>query len=117
MAISYEWVIEKIEAAPEKNGYTNVVSILHWRVNASGGSESVTSYGTQNIEFDDTITFIPYEDLSRKEVLSWLKSSLGRDTVGEIEKNLSNRIDEIRNPPLVNLILPWEDGVNDRFFG
>lgn len=107
MAISYEWKIEQMEAYPEKDGFSDVVFTVHWRVNAADGNYSATSYGSVGVQLDTTQNFTPYNQLTKEQVVSWVKDALGTEQVTQIESGLEGQIENLKNPPVVRPELPW----------
>lgn len=108
MPINFEWKIEQMEVYPEKNGYSNVVFNIHWRCNASDENYFATSYGTVAVIFDEKSEFVPYDDLSKNQVINWVKNSLGNDQVKKIEDGLLEKIDKMKKPTVAIKLLPWE---------
>lgn len=107
MAISYEWKIEQMEAYPEKDGFSDVVFTVHWRVNAADGNYSATSYGSVGIQLDPASDFIPYANLTQDEVVGWVKDALKAEQVTQIETGLAGQIENLKTPPVVTPPLPW----------
>lgn len=86
------------------------MSLIHWRrrntetVNAKEYISEV--YGTYNCPPPDLNDFIPYQDLTKQEVDSWLDDGLD---VISLDLNLDNQIEQLVNPPLVQLPLPFSN--------
>ena len=51
---------------------------------------------------------IPYAELIEETVINWVKEKLGNQKVLEIEQHISNKIEEKKNPTLLNG-KPWEN--------
>ena len=107
MAITYNWVIEQMEAYPEKDGFTEVVFTCHWRCNANEGNYNATSYGSVGVQLDPAETFIPYANLTQDEVVVWVKNALGAEQVADIERGLEGQIENLITPPVIRPPLPW----------
>ena len=107
MAVTYNWVIEQMDAYPEKEGRSDVVFNVHWRVNANDGNYNATGYGTVGVQLDPASEFIPYANLTQDEVVGWVKEALGVEQVTQIETGLSGQIANLQNPPVVTNPLPW----------
>lgn len=107
MAITYDWIVEQMEAYPEKDGFENVVFTCHWRANAADGNYTATSYGSVGVTLDPDADFTPYENLTQEQVVSWVKDALGSEQVADIERGLAGQIDNLKNPPVVRPPLPW----------
>lgn len=97
-----------MDSYPEKDGYNDVVFTVYWRCNANNCSYNSTSYGSVDLIFDSSFTFIPYKSLTHGQVVDWVKSSLGIEQVSQIELNLENQIQKLINPIVVTLFNPWD---------
>lgn len=107
MAITYDWLVEQMQAYPEKDGYQDVVFTVHWRVNANEGNYNATVYGSIGVTLDPAAPFTPYADLTQDQVVGWVKDAMGPEQVAATEANLANQIENLINPPVVTPPLPW----------
>lgn len=102
MADTYNWNIVTLDRELS-NG---VVFTVHWTVNASrpnpnisGESYSASAYGTEGYTADPTSrTFIPYDNLTKQECITWVKGSLGAERVASLEAGLTAELDQQENP-------------------
>jgi len=78
------------------------VVTVHYNVNAVDGTYTASTYGTTSYT-QDSDTYTPYADLTQAQVIGWVQTSLGKDTV---EASLQSRIDALKNPTQVSG-LPW----------
>ena len=60
---TYTWVISALDCVPSLDGRTNVVSVAHWRLNATDGNHTVTSYGAQYLGYANNNAFAPFVPL------------------------------------------------------
>jgi hypothetical protein len=113
MAITYNWVINQLDTAPSEDGLTDVVKIVHYTRTAEqfvGGEPiNVSSYGTMGCETPSETDFTAYPDLTYEQVCGWLDAGL---QVPEIDLGLDAQIENIINPPIVNLPLPFSNPNN-----
>lgn len=107
MAITYNWIIEQMEAYPEKDGHTDVVFTVHWRANANEGNYNATSYGSVGVTLDPDGDFTPYANLTQAQVVGWVKDALGAEQVDDIERGLAGQIEHLKSPPVVRPPIPW----------
>jgi hypothetical protein len=118
MTVTFTWTISQLECAPTENELINVIKTIHWRYRAQD-AEGLTaeSYGSIGLGEPDPITFTKYEDITKELVISWLESNLNVIEDGEelstLQKSLIQNIELQRNPPIVNLGLPWENVSSD----
>ena len=78
------------------------VVTVHYTVNAVDGDYTASTYGTVGYTQDND-TYTPYADLTQAEVIGWVQTSLGKDTV---EASLQSQIDALKNPKQATG-LPW----------
>lgn len=113
MATQFTWVINQMDTKPTEDGLTDVVITVHWTRNAEqfvGGEPIlVSSYGTMGCQTPSSTDFTAYPDLTYDQVCSWLDAGLD---VEAIDLGLQQQIDNIINPPIIVLPLPWEIPTN-----
>jgi hypothetical protein len=107
MSIIDTWVIQQMDCYPQADGQTDVVFIIHWRVNASDGSYTATSYGTVGVTYVAGAAYTPYSDLTQDQVVGWVQTAMGPEQVASIEAGLATSIANQINPPVVSPELPW----------
>lgn len=105
----FTWVINELYTKPQENGLTDVVVTIWWTRQAQDGEIIVTSYGTMSCQTPSATDFTAYPDLTYDQVCSWLDAGLD---VPAIDLGLQQQIDNIINPPIIVLPLPWEIPTN-----
>ena len=98
--LTVNWNIANLERETA-DGY---VFTAHYTVDAHDGTYSAGAYGS--IGFERPENLIPYADLTKEEVIGWVKEALGSDKVLEIGQALLNQINEQRNPTKAAGV-PW----------
>lgn len=102
MAATYTWIIETME----RDVATGGVKTAHWRCNAVDGEHATAAYGTVGFTFDpDAPDFVPYENLTQDQVLTWVWGSEEVDKDG-LEAALASKLDQMINP-VTAAGLPW----------
>jgi hypothetical protein len=101
MATVFSWNVANLERETD-DGY---VFCAHYTVDATDGTYSAGAYGSIGFERPDKL--IPYKDLTKDEVIEWVKEALGSDKVQEIGQALLNQINEQRNPTHASG-MPWQ---------
>lgn len=91
------WSIDNLE----RQTSDGLVITAHWRVSAADGDHTAGAYGSVGFTRGDD--FIPFEDLTQEQVLSWVKAQL---EVEQIEAALAQIIAEQKNPTKVSGT-PW----------
>jgi hypothetical protein len=103
------WVINQMDTKPKEGQLMDVVVVVHWTRTAEqfvGGEPIlVSSYGTMGCSTPSETDFTAYPDLTQAQVESWLDAGLDVPT---IDANLDKQIENIINPPIVVLPLPWD---------
>lgn len=106
---NYNWVINQMDTKPTEDGLTDVVVTVHWTRVATEGEIVVSSYGTMNCTTPSSTDFTAYPDLTQEQVESWLDAGLDVPT---IDLGLDKQIEDIINPPIIVLPLPWQSQTN-----
>ena len=102
--INYKWVINALDCIPKHGQLIDVVSIVHWSRLAEQDDIQVSVYGTMSCASPSKIDFTAYPDLTFEQICQWLEAGLN---VSELDANLDSQIENIINPPIVTLPLPW----------
>jgi hypothetical protein len=98
------WIISQMDTAPSEDGLTDVVKTVHWRREAQDGNYVADIYGAMGCLAPDPMAFTPYADLTFEEVCGWLEANLDMNS---LDAYLDAQIEMQKNPPIVNLPLPW----------
>jgi hypothetical protein len=108
MATTYKWVVSQLDTAPSEDGLTDVVKVVHWRYQAEEVDTDKTYnaevYGAMACATPSDTDFTAYADLTYDQVCEWLVAG---NNVEALELNLDTQIENLKNPPIVNLPLPW----------
>jgi hypothetical protein len=102
MAATAEWNIANLERHLS-DGY---VYTAHWVVNLEDQGESAGAYGSVGFNDPDPTNFTPYDQLTKEQVVSWVKGALGEEQVASVEESLANQIEKKLNPTDASGI-PW----------
>lgn len=106
MAIQYNWVISAMDTAPTEDKMVDVVKNVHWRLQANDGTYSSDVYGLMACATPSSKDFTAYPDLTEVVVIGWLENGLDVDA---LKAGLDAQIETQKNPPIVNLPLPWNE--------
>ena len=112
MTTEYAWVISQMDTKPQEGELNDVVSVIHWRRNATATEGENTycadTYGAMSCETPSEIDFTAYADLTFEQVCAWLEAGLD---VEAWNANLDAKIEAQINPPIVAYPLPWVPAV------
>jgi hypothetical protein len=106
---TYQWVINQLDTAPSEDGLTDVVKVVNWTRTAQQGDINVSCYGSMSCTTPSSTDFTAYPDLTYEQVCGWLDAGLD---VASIDLGLDKQIENIINPPIIILPLPWQVPVN-----
>jgi hypothetical protein len=101
-ATVFTWNIAQLEREVS-DGY---VFTAHYTIDAKNDAYTSGAYGS--IGFERPENLIPYSELSKEEVVQWVKEVLGEEKVVEIEAALQQQLDEQRTPSKASG-LPWSN--------
>lgn len=113
MSYIYEWQFNPLEAYPTASGQTDVVFQVHWQCYASTGSRESSSYYIENavgvapVTYESGSAFVPFNELTKDIVYSWVENALGPDQIEQIKLNLATKIDDKINPKVLIQSPPW----------
>jgi hypothetical protein len=98
---TYEWNISNLERETS-DGY---VFTAHWTLSATDGEHTAGSYGSIGFERPEE-ELIPFENLSKELVISWVKEKLGEESIISMEAALQAQIEEQKAPTKESGV-PW----------
>lgn len=102
-----QWTIAQLDCYPNVDGDVDVVSVAHWILNHTEGEFSGRVYGVQSITLNPEEPFIPYDQLTEEQVVSWVKNAIGAEQVATYQATVLKQIADQKNPPMVSPPLPW----------
>ena len=79
------------------------VVTVHYNVSATDDTYQASTYGTIGYTQEPGETYTPYDQLTEAQVVGWVQTSLGKDT---IEASLQSQI-ELQKNPVVATGTPW----------
>jgi len=107
MANTYSWIISALDAKIKDDNLENVIYNIHWRYYASNGEVepiTATRIGVLNVKYKEGNPFIPYDDLTKNEVIAWLDAGLDVDN---LKIQLDKDIELQKNPINETLYPDW----------
>ena len=109
---TFTWIISQLDTKLQEGNLIDVVISVHWIRNAEQfvGGESIlfSSCAIMNCPTPSSTDFTAYPNLTYDQVCSWLNAGLDVET---IDLNLQKQIDNIINPPYINLPLPFNNPI------
>ena len=107
MANTYTWIIESLDCNTTFENQTNVVSNIHWRLVATNGTYTVSTYGEQPVTYTAGNPFTDYANLTQDTVINWVKSALGETQILKLQIKLDEELSYLLNPIIITPPLPW----------
>jgi len=106
MANTYNWKINALDAKIQEGDNSNVIYTVHWSYIAQdeSGEYTANSIGTLGVTYDPD-NFIPYADLEKDDVVSWLEAGLD---VASMQENLDKQIELEINPVDETIKPDWD---------
>ena len=95
-----------MDTAPSEDKLTDVVKRVHYRYEGTDEQYFADIYGVLSCETPSETDFTAYEDLTYEQVCEWLEAGLN---VEAMDLNLATQIENLKNPPIVNLPLPFSN--------
>lgn len=113
MAIGYTWDVNTCDTYPTKDGKSDVVYNVHWRLTATddtnkdsdGNNWTATTYGSQSVDTSDLSSFIEWSSLKASDVQGWVEKAMGSDTVTDLKASLDGQIAAKITPTSVTKVL------------
>ena len=110
MTATNTWTIPQTDFVLSEDGLTNVINVIHWRVNAeqTEGDNTfyATIYGTQSVTADPD-NFTDYANVTEANCIAWVKAAMGEEQVTALETGLKSNID-LQIKPTNGSGKPWE---------
>jgi len=95
----FNWTIPQMDRLTS-DGF---VCTVHYNVTATDDTYTSSTYGTIGYTQEPGETYTPYDQLTESQVVGWVQTSLGKDTV---EASLQSQI-ELQKHPVQEAGVPW----------
>jgi hypothetical protein len=101
MAITYTWLIPKNGLYTlNTEGQTDVVVQALYEVSGTDGTHTTDTNNMAQFTYVSGNPFVPFNQLTEAQVLTWAKDAIGIDRIAQIEKQIANILDRMANPPV-----------------
>ena len=103
MANTYTWDCKTVDVMTSVGELSNVVYNVHWRISAVSDTEtphSAINIGTQALTIENIQPegFIPIENLTHAQIISWVEEAMGAVRINQIKSLLDLQIQEKVSP-------------------
>ena len=102
------WTITQLSVYPKSEGEADVVCAAAWNVSGTDGTYNGSLNGSTAFKLEPNAPFIPYDQLTQDQVLSWVFESLGEEGKATAEADVDAQIayaaSQVQDAPL-----PWSN--------
>lgn len=109
MATVYTFTPTKLTVYDADDGKQNVVFTIDYRFSATDGKYGYLTSGSCTTVYTPGQPFTPYADLTENQVVEWIKTSLGRPVLAQMQDQADAAIAAQYAPASSNPPLPWEN--------
>jgi hypothetical protein len=94
--MEYNWIFneESFQCAKALDGLTNVIECIHWQYEATDGNISGIIVGCNGFSAPTSEDFIPYEELTKEQIISWLEEA---NDVEQLQESAEHEYNQIKN--------------------
>jgi len=107
MAIAYSWTFPQFDVALSEDGLSQVVKVIHWRIDAIDGGMTAGAYGSVALGQPSPDNFTPYADITEQWAIDRTSALIDLPSV---EAALIGEIAKKKSPPVVPSIPPFAQG-------
>lgn len=98
MAVSYTWNVSNVEVQFSKDGFTDVITTVHWRYVGEENGHEVELYGMCNLPDPQAETFVEYASVTANDVQTWVEGCIGAEQVASMQMNIADQLAEKQTP-------------------
>ena len=106
MAITYAWSFPQFDCAPSEDGLTDVVKVIHWRLDGFDGQYTAGAYGSVALGAPNPAAFTPFASITEQWAIDAVSSSEGFDLPG-VKEAIAGQIQAQKKPKIVPLPPPF----------
>ena len=108
MATEYTFIPTKLTVYNTDDGQQNVVFNIDYRFHATDGTYGYLTIGSCTTVYTPGQPFTPYNSLTEQQVVDWIKASLGRATLAQMQDQADAAIAAQYAPTSSTPPLPWD---------
>lgn len=107
--LTYAWTISPLDVAPSEDTLIDVIKVAHWRYRATDSTDDLTAevYGAQSFVSPDPASYTPFDSVTEAQLVGWVEDAIGEDGMDAMNASLAASLDNLRNPPIVTMPVPW----------
>jgi hypothetical protein len=77
MSNTYTFKIDDIQVLESQNGNQDVVQNVSWTLFGEDSQNKVSVWASTPIKYNESGSFIPYDQLTESQVIEWVKAEIG----------------------------------------
>jgi hypothetical protein len=104
MAIAYSWSFPQFDVAPSEDGLSEVVKVIHWRMDAIDGGVAAGAYGSVALGEPSPDNFVPYADITEQWAIDQTSALID---LPQLQASLAGEIAKKKSPPVVPMQPPF----------
>ena len=105
--ITYSWNFNPLEVVFNEEAMTNVIDVVHWQYTGTLDDTSITNIGTIKLAQPTPEGFIPFENVTKEMVTSWVETTMGEDQITSMQTSISSSINTKLHPTRGPVSPPW----------
>jgi hypothetical protein len=106
--VDYIWKIRALSAINQDGIPPNTVNEVHWTLTGFDGDHSAEVSTFTQIEYNQDATFVPMQQLTEDQVISWVENTMGEARVNEFKDHVAKLIQEKIGTPSTFVVPPWQ---------
>ena len=114
MAITYTWNINQLSTLPSHEGQKDVVVKVQWSIRGVDENGVGSSRGAITELTYAGGAFTPYNELTKDVVVDWVKATLNKGDIKQMESEIAGDItwqnEQSNSNEPVSQPVPWKDG-------
>jgi hypothetical protein len=95
--LTYKWFIPSLTVIKSQDGLDNIITTIHWSRQITDGTTTAYANGAIGINPPDVNDFIPYESITKEQIISWLESTLNVEEINAVALHEYNAIIAVDN--------------------
>jgi len=99
MDIAYNWSFNNILAYPLHDGQENVICKVIYSLGASKDKNMYCINGFIDVTFNNGSTFIPFDDVTKEVLTSWVESAIGLDKLNLMKLQIEDQLLKMESKP------------------
>jgi hypothetical protein len=103
--MKYNWIFnnQSFQCIKSLDGLTNVIETIHWQYEATDDTISGSVIGCTGFAAPTQEDFIPFENLTKDEIISWLEAV---NDIDKLKSSAEHEYNQIKNSGNQELLPP-----------